>query len=343
MFGVTDQDEFAALTGKQEDTLADRPNHLFVHPRIFAKANGPRTSRRKALAYAIMEQLSLELADLTTDREKAEVKDEMDNLEVLLAFLWASEQGLLTLVTLSDMEESPQLFNHQCELILGKNRKLDTPQTELALDPAGALAMATQSLMLSMQQRESTRLLERAEDKNAKSLIRNLSPNCLLSIYSIETLGWLLDFMSQLQKVLQTYSGSMRHAYFLFVQPFKNSITIERMVLCLAPASSNSRPFKPMHVASWLIPNHGLSSPLKLLWVLKSKPWLKMHKFAPLLEDEVLQGHHIRSCEPVLDRKNGKVLDRTHTVDNHKFLFCLFVSLGKILNLRYQFSKVGGA
>ena len=48
----------------------------------------------------------------------------------------------------------------------------------------------------------------------------------------------------------------------------------------------------------------------------------------------MLQGHHIRSCEPFLDRKNGKVLDRTRTVDNHEFLFCLVVSLGKILNLR---------
>ena len=36
--------------------------------------------------------------------------------------------------------------------------------------------MATQSLMLSMQQRESTRLLERAVDKNSKYLIMNLFP-----------------------------------------------------------------------------------------------------------------------------------------------------------------------
>ena len=96
MFGVTDQDEFAALPGDQEDTLADSPNHIFIYPRIFTKADGPRTSRAKALAYAIIKQLNLESADSTTDQEKAEVHDEMDNLEVLLAFLWASEQGLLT-------------------------------------------------------------------------------------------------------------------------------------------------------------------------------------------------------------------------------------------------------
>ena len=33
-------------------------------------------------------------------------------------------------------------------------------------------------------------------------------------------------------------------------------------------------------------------------------------------------------------RKNGKGLDSTHTVDNHKFLSCLVLSLEKILNLR---------
>ena len=75
MLGVTDQDAFAALTGDQEDTLADRPNHLFIHPpRIFTKANGPRTSRAKALAYAIIEQLNSDLEDSTTEQEKAEVR-----------------------------------------------------------------------------------------------------------------------------------------------------------------------------------------------------------------------------------------------------------------------------
>ena len=37
MLGATDQDDFAALTGDQEDTNADRPNHLFIHPRLFTQ------------------------------------------------------------------------------------------------------------------------------------------------------------------------------------------------------------------------------------------------------------------------------------------------------------------
>ena len=64
----------------------NRPNHLFIHPRIFTKADGPRTSKAKALAFAMIKQLNLELlADSTTEQEKSEVREEMDNLEV---FSW---------------------------------------------------------------------------------------------------------------------------------------------------------------------------------------------------------------------------------------------------------------
>ena len=140
-----------ALPGDQKDTLADRFNHFFIHPRIFTKASGPRTIKAKALAYAILKQLNLQLADLATEQEKLEVCEEMANLKVLLAFLWVSQQGFLTAVTRSGMEESPHL-NHQRELILKTNRKPATPQAGSSLDPARGSAMATQSLMLSMQQ-----------------------------------------------------------------------------------------------------------------------------------------------------------------------------------------------
>ena len=50
IFGATSGDEFAALLpGEQEDTLANRPGHLFVHPRILTKVNGPRMIKAKAL------------------------------------------------------------------------------------------------------------------------------------------------------------------------------------------------------------------------------------------------------------------------------------------------------
>ncbi len=50
------------------------------------------------------------------------------------------------------------------------------PKAGTSLDSASGLAVAAHSLMLSMQQTETTRLRERAEDKSAKSLMRNVSP-----------------------------------------------------------------------------------------------------------------------------------------------------------------------
>jgi hypothetical protein len=153
--------------------LDKRPNHLFVHPRIFTRADGPKSIRSKTLAWATIKQKKEEVAGAGSEQEKSDVEEEQENLGVLLAFLWASEKGLLTPVALSDMEESPHL-NHQCELIVNKIRAPAAPQA--GLNTASGLAVATHSLMLSMQNTENTRIKERAEDKSAKSLIRNLSP-----------------------------------------------------------------------------------------------------------------------------------------------------------------------
>jgi hypothetical protein len=174
-FSVSDANEFAALPG-EVDTLDGMPNHIFVHPRIFTRTDGRiRTARSKDLAWDIIKQIAEELNNATTDKERADVAKEQDNVEVLLAFLWASERGLLSPVTLGDMEESPHL-NHQCELILNKIWTPVKPQAGNYLDSASGLALATHSLMISMQNTETTRLQERAEDKSAKSLIRNLLP-----------------------------------------------------------------------------------------------------------------------------------------------------------------------
>jgi hypothetical protein len=161
---------------RKVEKLANRPNHLLIHPRLFTTAGGPKTMRSKTLAWAVIKELSEELAAAETDQERAEVTKEQENVGILLAFLWASEQGLLTPVRLSDMRESPPL-NHQCELIVGKLHSPATPAAGRTLDSASGLAVATHSPMLSMQKTEATRLQERAEDKSAKSLIRNLLPS----------------------------------------------------------------------------------------------------------------------------------------------------------------------
>jgi hypothetical protein len=174
IFGANDANEFAALPG-EIDTLEGMPNHIFVHPRIFTRAGGPKTVRSKDLAWGVIKQLTEELAAATTDSERTDIGEEQDNVEGLLAFLWASERGLLSPITLGDMGESPHV-NHQCELIMNKIRTPVKPQAGTSLDTASGLAVATQNLMLSMQNGETNRLKERAEDKSAKSLLRSLSP-----------------------------------------------------------------------------------------------------------------------------------------------------------------------
>lgn len=174
IFGAGSGDEFAALPG-EVDTLAGRPNHIFVHPSLFTIADGPKSARSKTLAWAIVDKLATELLTAGSDQERAATREEQENVGTLLAFLWASEQGLLSPVTLTDMPESPHL-NHQCELIVKKiGNNITTPAGNSPNVNSG-LAVATHSLILSMQSAENTRLLERAEDKSAKSLIRNLSP-----------------------------------------------------------------------------------------------------------------------------------------------------------------------
>jgi hypothetical protein len=159
------------------DTLADRPDHIFVHPRLFTIADGPKPVRsKKTHAWALVDKLAAGSLTAGSDQERAKIREEQENVGTLLAFLWASEQGLfLSPVTLADMLESPHR-DHQCKLIVKKaGNNIMTPAGKLQ-DATSGLAAATHSLMLSMQSAENTRLLKRAEHKSAKSLIRNFSP-----------------------------------------------------------------------------------------------------------------------------------------------------------------------
>jgi hypothetical protein len=67
-------------------------------------------------------------------------------------------------------------LNHQCELVSNKIQTPVNSQAGTSLNSASGLAVATHGLMISMQNAENHRIQERAEDKSAKSLMRNLSP-----------------------------------------------------------------------------------------------------------------------------------------------------------------------
>jgi hypothetical protein len=63
----------------------------------------------------MVDKLATELLTVGSDQERAATREEQENVGALLAFLWASEQGLLSPVTLTDMPESPHL-NHQSSM-----------------------------------------------------------------------------------------------------------------------------------------------------------------------------------------------------------------------------------
>ena len=66
--------------------------------------------KSRELAFILIKQLNQELiADAAMEQEKAEIRKEQNHVEVLLTFLWTSEQGRLIAVKLSDILESPHL------------------------------------------------------------------------------------------------------------------------------------------------------------------------------------------------------------------------------------------
>ncbi len=83
-FGATNEDTFAALPG-EVDKLTNRPSHLLIHPPLFTKTGRPKAMRSKTLAWAIIKELSEELAAAETDQERAEVTKEQENVGILLA------------------------------------------------------------------------------------------------------------------------------------------------------------------------------------------------------------------------------------------------------------------
>jgi hypothetical protein len=112
-FGAGSGDEFAALPG-EVDTLAGRSNHIFVHPSLFTVADAPKSARSKTLAWTTVDELATESLAAGSDQERAATREEQEKVGTLLAFLRASEQGLLSPVTLADMPESPHHASSPC-------------------------------------------------------------------------------------------------------------------------------------------------------------------------------------------------------------------------------------
>jgi hypothetical protein len=122
MFKTKSAEEFQDLP-PEENVLEDMPNHMLLHPRYLTAMTCPRSIEAKVLAATIIEDINRHATDNPNMSEDEALNPDSDkeDVEVLLAFLWASTRGTLKLLQLNDTPESPQL-NHQCEALRQKVR-----------------------------------------------------------------------------------------------------------------------------------------------------------------------------------------------------------------------------
>ena len=125
MLDVESADAFVDLAAQGNTIFRQKPNHIMIHPAVFFIADGAATVRSKELAIAIVDNFRVDPDE--DDKEEIEKKKtEAKDMELLLAFLWASEHGGLTETQLLDIEESPTLN----QLIRNAKGKLHEVPTE---------------------------------------------------------------------------------------------------------------------------------------------------------------------------------------------------------------------
>ncbi|KAI2494736.1 hypothetical protein MHU86_19773 [Fragilaria crotonensis] len=108
MMAAESPDEFAELVAEGNQILERRPNHCLITTSTFEEVEGAKLVSAKDLAFAIIEAFQIAAADddvISTEREA-----EAAGLEdIVLALLWASEQGMLREIRLVDVPESTMM------------------------------------------------------------------------------------------------------------------------------------------------------------------------------------------------------------------------------------------
>jgi hypothetical protein len=184
-FGAKNEAEFGVLPAEDCTVLQGRPNHMFIHPRLFMAMEEPKSARARTLAAEIIDELNDRDDDAEDKQTKKVVEKEKKDVGTLLAFLWVSENNLLTPITVQETPGNPQL-NQRCEQVHTKVRRGAVPTIVTGMtnpmlggpnsDDTAGLAVAAQSLTMVMTSNENIHIREREEDKGSKSLIRNLGP-----------------------------------------------------------------------------------------------------------------------------------------------------------------------
>ena len=122
MLAATTGDEFKELEAQGNVILRQKRNHLMIHPEAFLMMDGAATFQAKdVMAITILDMVRPNPDDDEEEDETVEAKKKAAaGAELVLAFLWASEQGTLTPVQLLDVHENPHLKNQIIRSIKAK-------------------------------------------------------------------------------------------------------------------------------------------------------------------------------------------------------------------------------
>ena len=184
MLAATTGDEFKNLEAQGNGILRQKPNHLMLHPEAFLMMDGAATFQAKEMAIIILDLVRIDPDD---DEEEDEIIEEKKRAavgaELILAFLWASEQGALTPVQLSDAQENPHLNQtiRSIKAKLGGGVGDPTPRVRFDDDDREAReeqwAISSQSIVQELNRMHESRETARDLKEASQSLLKTLGPD----------------------------------------------------------------------------------------------------------------------------------------------------------------------
>ncbi|KAI2509989.1 hypothetical protein MHU86_4415 [Fragilaria crotonensis] len=118
MMAAESPEEFTNLEAADNTILTRIPNHCLITASTFEEVGGAKVVSAKDLAFKIIEAFQAAAAD--DDEISIEREAEAEGLEDTLAFLWASEQGILAEVRLEDVPENT-MMNHLIRGVRGES------------------------------------------------------------------------------------------------------------------------------------------------------------------------------------------------------------------------------
>jgi hypothetical protein len=213
---ATTADGFAELVAQGNVILKKKPNHILVPPTIFLMADGETDVTSKNLAINIIDAIRID-PEMDDDEEMARKEGEAQGLELLLAMLWASHNGGLTPVTLSDIRGNPTL-NQITASIKDKLRSggggVTPPAAGGAIRPpadAESWALASQSIILELNRIQENREADKSLQAATKSLLRSLGPEERALFTTLSTTDMTIEpEMSDFMKTLTMTNGPLK-------------------------------------------------------------------------------------------------------------------------------------